>query len=153
MNPPEPKQLTMKYITILLFALLFFNSCANKQEEKVLTKTEQIAESYSQADSELEYDNEKITLISIIRGIPKDSVYLILRDYYAKNNLSFDMDNNFTEKFIDTISKNRKMSKRKVASIIFNFKYEMQTKEEIEQEAFESYDDLKNNSGNSESEY
>ena len=143
----------MKNIILLIFTIFCLNSCSNKKEEKVLSKSEKLTGSYSQADSELQFENEKIALISIMRGIPQDSVYLILRDYYAKNDMSFDIDNKFTEKFIDTISKNRKMSKRKIASIIFNFKYEMQTKDEIEQDAIENYEDYKNESSESESEY
>lgn len=118
-----------------------------------MSKSEKLTDSYFQADSELEFENEKITLISIMHGIPKDSVYLILRDYYAKNDLSFDIDSKSTENFIDTISKNRKMSKRKIASIIFSFKYEMQTKDEIEQDAIENYEDFKKDDRESEDEY
>ncbi|QIH40281.1 hypothetical protein G7A72_16350 [Flavobacterium sp. Sr18] len=143
----------MKNIILLIFIIFCLNSCSNKKEEKVLSKSEKLTDSYFQADSELEFENEKITLISIMRGIPKDSVYLILRDYYAKNDLSFDIDSKSTENFIDTISKNRKMSKRKIASIIFNFKYEMQTKDEIEQDAIENYEDFKKDDRESEDEY
>jgi hypothetical protein len=143
----------MKNIILLIFIIFCLNSCSNKKEEKVLSKSEKLTDSYFQADSELEFENEKITLISIMHGIPKDSVYLILRDYYAKNDLSFDIDSKSTENFIDTISKNRKMSKRKIASIIFSFKYEMQTKDEIEQDAIENYEDFKKDDRESEDEY
>jgi hypothetical protein len=118
-----------------------------------MSKSQKVTDSYSHADSELEFENEKIALISIMHGIPKDSVYLILRDYLAKNDLSFDIDNKFTEKFIDTISKNRKMSKRKIASIIFNFKYEMQTKDEIGQDAIENHEDFRKDDRESEDQY
>ncbi|WP_447636908.1 hypothetical protein [Flavobacterium microcysteis] len=144
----------MRNITfIILLIILFLNSCSNKKEKNIIPKSKKIEDSYSQADSELEFEKEKIALLSVIRGIPKDSIYLVLRDYYAKNDLLSNFENDYTEEFIDTISKNRKMSKQKVASIIFSFKYEMQTKEEIEQEAKDSYEEFKNDNIENEEQY
>ena len=149
----------MKNTILMLLAILCLTSCSEKKEKKekedkkILTKSQKVTESYAQADLELEFENEKIALISIMHGMPKDSVYSILRDYYAKNDLSCDIYNEFTEKFIDTISKNRKMPKRKIASIIFNFKYEMQTKEEIEQDAIENQEEFSDDDWKSENQY
>lgn len=131
----------MKFF-VIIFMCFTLNSCFNKDEKKDKIKLDKIEDANQIADFELEFENEKIALISIIRGIPTDSVKLILRDYFTKNYLSNDIENQFTEKIIDTISENRKMSKQKIASIIFSFKYEMQTKEEIEQKTLDSYDDL-----------
>jgi hypothetical protein len=143
----------MKSIILLILTILSLNSCSHKKEKKIISKSHKVADSYSQADSELEFENEKITLISIIHGIPKDSVHLILRDYLVKNDLSFDIESKFAEKFIDTISKNRKMSKRKIASIIFNFKYEMLTKDDIEQDIIENNEDFRKDDRESEDQY
>ena len=118
------------------------NSCFNKDEKKDEIKSNKIEDANQIADFELEFENEKIALISIMQGISTDSVKLVLRDYFTKNYLSNDIENEFTEKIIDTISEQRKMSKHKIASIIFSFKYEMQTKTEIEDNAIDTYEDF-----------
>lgn len=137
----------MKKITLLILTIFTLISCFHKKDKKVLSKKEKISQSSSMADSELEFENEKISLISIMREIPKDSVKMILKDYYSKYYSSIDIEDKYTEEFIDTISRNRKMSRQKVASIIFNFKYEMRTKQEIEQEAIENYEEFKIDEG------
>ena len=114
------------------------NSCFNKDEKKDEIKSNKIEDANQIADFELEFENEKIALISIMQGISTDSVKLVLRDYFTKNYLSNDIENEFTEKIIVTISEQRKMSKHKIASIIFSFKYEMQTKTEIEDNAIDT---------------
>ena len=118
------------------------NSCFDKASKKDKIKLNKVEDASQIADFELEFENEKIALISIIQGISTDSVKLVLRDYFTKNYLSNDIENEFTEKIIDTISEHRKMSKQKIASIIFSFKYEMQTKTEIEENAIDTYEDF-----------
>ena len=45
------------------------------------------------------------------------------------------------------------MSKRKIASIIFNFKYEMLTKDDIEQDIIENNEDFRKDDRESEDQY
>lgn len=131
----------MKFFVIICMCFIL-NSCFDKDSKKDKIKLNKVEDASQIADFELEFENEKIALISIIQGISTDSVKLVLRDYFTKNYLSNDIENEFTEKIIDTISEHRKMSKQKIASIIFSFKYEMQTKTEIEENAIDTYEDF-----------
>lgn len=128
--------MVIKILLLSLFLVLI--SCTEKSAE---TSSKDIMQlKYSEADQLLEEYDEKVELISIIRNVPKDSVYLILRDYYAKADNIWIDDKPSVSKVIDTISMTRKMSKEKIASIIFNFKYEMITTEDVENDLQESYE-------------
>ena len=89
---------------------------------------------YANAEFELSYEKEKIVLLSSIKKTNYDTLYLVLRDYYVLTS-----DNTYSEdsivfiynKAINSISKNYNIPKSKVASLIFSFKYEMQTKEDV----------------------
>ena len=100
----------------------------------------------SQFDFEL--DKEKIALLAIIKNIPSDKLYLILREYYSKT-LNIDKDICtvlYSENLVKSISLQYNLPKEKIAYLIFSFKYEMITKENItdeyeeqmEQEAYEN---------------
>jgi hypothetical protein len=78
--------------------------------------------------------------MSTIKIIPYDSLNLILIDYYAgtskytySDSLKF-----YSESAINAISKKYNISRRKIASLIFSFKYEMLSKEEILESETES---------------
>ncbi len=121
------------YLTILL-TIIF--SC-NNSENNDLTELNKQNELYENADLELENHKEKIVLLSIAKNIPTDSLYLILREYYSKTGNIEDEINFSYVKIIDTISIKLKIPKKRIANLIYDFKYEMITKESIEDELFE----------------
>ncbi|RZK47913.1 MAG: hypothetical protein EOO99_11955 [Pedobacter sp.] len=133
------KKATMKYTLWLLLAMMI--SCKDKEEvEKPASKLELEKKASENAELELEDKGEKIALISAAKDYPLDSTYLILKDYYTKAN-EFDFNSgNYYDSIFNLISKNRKVSKKKVAQIIFAFKYEVLTREEIEQEFIDNYE-------------
>lgn len=130
------------FITILL-SLVLFTGCKifKKKEKKAPTPQEKLESAYKYAEFELSDQTEKIVLLSDIKGVSYDTLYAILKDYYALTDdyqYSRDSLSIISQNTISTISKTYRISKLKVASLIFSFKYEMQTKEEIEQEAIDN---------------
>jgi hypothetical protein len=124
-----------KYIQII-FLLLFISSCRT-DTKKELPKKEKTVSKYELADIELMDQKEKIILLSAIKEVPYDTLYHILKDYYAaSDNIIFlsDKDVINCNKTINSISEKYQIPKSKVASLIFCFKYEMQTKQDIKDE-------------------
>ena len=95
------------------------------------------------ADMVLKLDAEKLALLSIIKKIPNDTLHLVLKDYLDKTFPPVtDVDKvDKVDKIIDDISQKYHISKVKIASIVFSYDYEMLTKDEIEQNAIETYQD------------
>jgi len=125
-----------------LFVILSIMGCSN--EEK---KPEKNGDALSKASADSlvqEYflENEKIYLLSHIKNIPEDTIKLILTEYLSKSDFNYFYDEKSEPKMDDviaSISQKRKLSKSKIASIIFSYKYEMLTKEDLEMEAVENY--------------
>jgi hypothetical protein len=131
----------MKKLLLILILIVF--GCKDKKETEFIKEQEQRKEkgkvkNVSYADMLLEMDAEKLMLLSILKKTPQDTLRLVLRDYLKEN--QYTEYGNFTDN-IDTISQKYHISKFKIASIIFSYKYEMLTKEEIEESAIESYQD------------
>lgn len=138
----------MKFRSILfLLVIVLFGCKGSKSKEKVketLTEAERKEEIYKYIEDDLSYQIEKITLLSEIRKISYDTLFLILRDYYALTEDFSNSDNNSKDlykKVISSISANYHVSKPKIASLIFSFKYEMLTKEDIEESAIENMEE------------
>ena len=109
-------------IVILLLSLVGCNNVKENvvepTEDKPRTKEERAS---GFARLMLFYSNEKIALIAVKNKTPSDSAYLILNDYYRKTPSFSNIKINSYEKIIDTIAKDFKMPKEKVASLIFDF--------------------------------
>lgn len=75
-------------------------------------------------------DQEKIALFSIIYKIDKTKIVDIIVLYETK--IGYNDDADYLEKVIDTISEKKQFPKEEVAKIIFSYKYELLTKQEIE---------------------
>ena len=130
----------MKNVLYLATLATIIFSC-NKSENKKKLNEEQIqAESYKNADFELESYKEKIALLSIIKNIPTDSLYLVIREYYSKTEClegnEYEDNYNYT-KIVNAISLKLKMPENKIANLIYDFKYEMITKEDVENQLIE----------------
>lgn len=115
--------------------------CKDKEETEFLESQEKIKKEYDKAhsltDVLLDFDGEKLALLSIIKNTPNDTLRLVLKEYLKKT-FPLVTDASKVDKIIDTISQKYHISKIKVASIVFSYNYEMLTKDEIEQSAIEN---------------
>jgi hypothetical protein len=129
----------MKKITLFIIILILTQSCnlSSKKEERKKSKKEQ---DYEMADDYLEYNAEKIGLLSVIKNIPYEKANSILRDYLAKTINYSDLSSenqNYIVNVIDTIARKNNLSRKLTASMIFCYKYEMITKDEYFEEKIE----------------
>ena len=132
----------------LFILLLFFCSCqhskSKEETKKRLSDTEKLEKINERIEDNLSYDKEKIILLAEIRKIPFDTLNFILRDYYVITDTLSSSDKNskyLYQNAIAKISDMYKISKSKIASLIFSYKYEMLTKEDIEESAIENFKD------------
>jgi hypothetical protein len=135
----------MKIITLILISL-FVSSC-NKEKENIKTQADTINDAY---DANVKYlkdwEEEKITLFSIISGIDKNKVITVIAEYETKRSYSSDYDD--IEKIIDTISFTQLIPKKEVAKIIFGYKYEMITKDDFVEDLEQEYNSEQIEEGN-----
>jgi hypothetical protein len=136
----------MKYI--LALTLLIFISCNKTEQKKEIFKKEQQINKYFLADLELESEDEKITLLSMLKNTSKDSIILVMRDYL----LNTESDSMSYKDIINKISQKYNISNNKVASIIFSYKYETLTKEDITNEFIENESNYQQQTSDSDSE-
>ena len=129
----------MKKLMLILIIIAF--GCKDKKETEFLESQEKIKTKYDKAhtvtDVLLDFDGEKLALLSIIKNTSNDTLRLVLKDYLDKT-YPLITDASKIDKIIDTISQKYQISKIKVASIVFSYNYEMLTKDEIEQSAIEN---------------
>lgn len=122
----------MKYLLILI--LVIFTSCNNlsQNENEVNKKTEK--ENPVEPDI-LEFEKEKIALLSIIKEVPFEITNSVIKDYlnsYISSEMLFGEKNpNDFFKVIDSIAVKNKISRKLTASIIYSYQYEMITSDEI----------------------
>lgn len=138
----------MKILLTLFILLQFFCSCQeskSKNEKKViLTETEKLINLNDRVEKQLSYEKEKIIMLSEIRKISFDTLILILRDYLVITDTVLGTDKNSKYLFqsaIAKISDRYKISKSRIATFLFSYKYEMITKEEIEESAVDDFRD------------
>ena len=136
----------MRTLFSLFILLLFFCSCQHskpkEETKKRLSETEKLEKIYERIEDNLSYDKEKIILLAEIRKIPFDTLNFILRDYYVVTDTLTSSDKNskyLYQSAIAKISDIYKIPKSKIASLIFSYKYEMLTKEDIEESAIENF--------------
>lgn len=127
----------MKKIIPLLFLLITACNNNKSQEEgkKTNRKVEETQELKELSNIELQMSPEKISLLSIIQDVPRDSVCMILNDYKSAipDEIFIGDDKMKVERVIDSISELRQMSKKRIASLIFSFNYELTSKEEMKE--------------------
>lgn len=130
----------MKVKLSILLLTTFLLSCSDNKDKKVLSDKEMNEDN---ARVELSNYSEKIVLLSAIKNISYDSLKLILTDYYAITSElvnSSDSSKFYSDKAINDISSKYRLPKSKVASLVFSFKYEMFTREEITEQEQEKND-------------
>jgi len=138
----------MKTPFILIIVLIFLYSCQQSKVEKetkeTITKTEKLQKVIESIEDNLSHEKEKIILLAEIRKIPFDTLNFILRDYYVAIDTVSSSDKNSKYLFqssITKISDRYKISRSKIASLLFSYKYEMLTKEDIGESAVEDFKD------------
>ena len=110
-----------------------FASCSKESKNDALKNHTITAKGNKSGFDYFEYDKEKIVLLSLSKNISQKRVLTILTEYYDKTVLILNDSETpeYFTKIIDTIAKNNRMSNQKVASIIFSFKYELVTDDEV----------------------
>lgn len=138
----------MRTLIGLLFITLVSLGCkqstSTEKEKTESSGTEKLDRISERIEENLSDEKEKVILLSQISNIPFDTLNLLLRDYYIATDTLSSFDKNvkdIIQNTIATISKTYKISKSKVASMVFSYKYEMLTKGEIEERAIENIAD------------
>lgn len=134
----------MKFLILVI--IIFFYSCQTKVENKSIDKNYSEVELKLEKESSilrsLSYESEKILLLSETIKIPYDSLINILKIYmYETKDHEYPIDSVkfYSSKGLYLISKQFSYPKEKVASWIFSYKYGMLSKEQMEYEAIELY--------------
>lgn len=128
---------------ICLVLIVSSVSCENEKQsakpEKVENTLTEIEREYERANSSLDWDSEKIALISILKNIPIDKSREILSDYKVKTNrLYFNVNESHYHKILDSIARKHGLPLNKVADFIFSFNYEMITSDEVVEDFIDS---------------
>lgn len=133
---------------LILALLILFTYCQPHPKKETKTESPQVTAARL-AELDLQFEKEKIYLLSVLYSIPHDTVYQILIEYSA-NDLAKIIEghidstpNSFKEydEMITGLSRKYKQPKSRIASVIFSFKYEMVSKDEILEE-YESARDI-----------
>ena len=127
----------MKKIIFIIITVTIY-SCKNTVPDNQIKSTDvktELEGDYEMVDMFLEFDAEKVALLSMLKEIPNEKANFVLRDYLAKTSSSLaleSMDNPlYFVKLVDTIAENHGLSRKLAASIIFSYQYEMITEDEI----------------------
>lgn len=134
----------MKFTFFIVLLILIINSCTQIEKPKEIILSD-IEKRFKQAALKLKNDNEKIVLLSKIKNISYDTLYGILLDYTAQTNkyLKKDSSKFYCNIALTTVSNKYGISKKILSKLIFNFKYELLSQEEIGETAIEKYLDEK----------
>ncbi|MEO6706709.1 MAG: hypothetical protein ABIN04_12785 [Ginsengibacter sp.] len=115
----------MLKLTSFLFGLLLLG--CKVQNKHVPTKDEIEKTQIDLVENQLSYSKEKIVLLSVIKRLPYDTLFSILRDYnFALNVFNEDFNKAL---FYTTVHHN--FSKKQIASFVFSFNYEMISRDDI----------------------
>ncbi|MFY8189284.1 MAG: hypothetical protein ACOVLC_15175 [Flavobacterium sp.] len=122
-----------KYLFILI---LIIASCSNGKDKNKFDNNDQTKENEKIEYDLLRFDNEKVTLLSLSKNLSQKQIVKILTEYDDMTFANFDSieDPDFYKNIIDSIALNNNMNSQNVASIIFSFKYELVTNEEVIEE-------------------
>jgi hypothetical protein len=123
-------QQMLKLTTYLFFLLILTSSCKNKHSQEP-TAADMRKMQIDLVEDQLNDSREKILLLSVIKQLPYDTLFSILRDY----NLALDTsDENFEQALLNTEIRHT-FSKKEIASFIFSFNYEMMSTYDIMEKA------------------
>ncbi|HQX44969.1 MAG: hypothetical protein IPO72_04075 [Saprospiraceae bacterium] len=139
----------MRYLLLALTLIQLITSCNDSKpkvkKENIIVKSEDeiIQNRIELIEKGLRRDDfEKINLLAEYNKIHVDSLISIIRDYLEltskSTNPSFSKEERYKSSF-EKLNQRYKLSKKKLAGIIFSYQYEMITREEIEESAIEDY--------------
>lgn len=121
----------MKNWIMLLMILTILLGCEKSKSVEKSNKSSK-TKAYNKSKKYVEYYAEKVSLLAIIKGVESKKLQSILIDYYTT---IYESDGNVTitenDNTISEISKKYNLSKSTIATLIYNFEYEMLTKDEI----------------------
>ena len=130
-------------IILLMIALTSCNSNSSKEKQIDNAETPNNTNTVETlVQQELIVNKEKIYLLSLSSKIHFDTLKLIIKDYYLNEyDILFNKTHSLRDssivdykKSIESISRKYHLSESKVASVLFSFKYEMRTPEQIIEE-------------------
>jgi len=127
----------MKVAAIYFPFFCLFLGCQDSTTKKKELSSEEANRQYQ--EMEISSNSEKVMLLSVIKHISYDTLKGILVEYYShvdEHRLG-DSLSVYSKNAIDKISEKYKLDPAKVAALIFSYKYEMLTKEEIGDNAIE----------------
>lgn len=127
--------------TYILIILIFLNFSCNRSKQEEETSSDIKAKALKETNLYIEDKEERISLLAISKGISGDTLKLMLIDYYTEKNILDEIKIKDNERIINSISKKYHYSKIKVASLIYNFEYELLTRDEIFEIEQEKYMD------------
>mgnify|MGYP000999370868 CR=1 FL=1 len=127
---------------IYVFVLLAF-SCNEKKKE--LTREEKASNATNYAVEHLKDSKESISLLAIANDIPARQLQSMLTDYYARWQLMENDEPETYENLVKGISIKYNMSAKRVATLVYNYEYEILTSPvEIEKKADREMDESGN---------
>lgn len=126
----------MKLLIFLIGFTAVLFGCWKKPEQKIIVEKPIQERLKEYGKNELDGKKEKIFLLSEIYKISPDTIFLIITDYYTYNGDNYVAREDSSGKYsfdmaLSGIAEKYSISKRRAASLIFSFVYEMQTKEDI----------------------
>jgi|GEM_PF-5184994 len=122
---------------LLIFSIAFMLlSC--KKEKKVETKTD-VEKSAEFVQYEIDDAQEKIALLAIANDLSIDTLQLAIKQYLIFQDMQGEpLSIEQTDKIVVEISEKLKLKKKFVARLIYNYKFEMLSKEEIFEKEMET---------------
>lgn len=122
----------MKYLLGLILIFVIASCGSDKAKPSKIEGKEKLIK---RAERELDGQSEKIILLSAIKHVSYDSLYDILKNYYT--DIGYETDKTAYESWLSLTAKKYGLPTKKLATLIFSFKYEMLSREDILNEAAE----------------
>lgn len=124
-------------VSLLTFCFCVFlvYSC-NETKEKKVDKLEEEQKALEKVENELNNNGEKIYLLAEANRLPFDTVYNLFRDFY----LIYNKEGSYMEDALNYTVSKHSIAKSKAAALVFSYKYEMLTREEIFDDEISKYE-------------
>lgn len=137
----------MRYFLIL--SVLIFVSCNSgekKEKDSIVVKKDSVVDVRPNIDTPeyfLEYDGEKVVLISKVVKLDMITVSKIISDYEDKTTSGFASYSKINE-IIGQLANENNISESVISTIIFMYKYDTLIKDDYEDEIIDEYTDNAN---------
>ncbi len=125
----------MKKLLVISIVLILLGC---KKEKEIETKTD-LEKSAEFVQYEIDDAQEKIALLAIANDLSIDTLQLAIKQYLIFQQLQSEpLSIGQTDKLVTEISEKLKLKKKFVATLIYNYKFEMLSKEEIFEKEMET---------------